>query len=331
MRRALVAPDTVVRERRGAVARGARSARGVAGAGRGAPRRGDATRRGRGERDRGSARDRRGDPHAPGGSRRGRMPTRRALLEAEIEGAPEAFRLATARLLGSLGVYAGTSAASSCCSRIRARAYGAPPSRPRPHRSGDSSSRCACARRRGAVGSHRGGHRTGAGSETRRSLADLASLMDDAEPRVGAAALRGLARWVQVADNEEPRGRALLLLSGGARARGRFGPRGARRTDGIGGEDAVALARGALAEPRCCEIVEAAVACVGHARWPRVADAAASLARARALERAGARGAGHGGAPSGAGHTGPDPPAGGERDEFVRAAILTRAATLESH
>jgi HEAT repeat protein len=154
--------------------------------------------------------------------------------------------------------------------------------------------------------------------------------MDDAEPRVGAAALRGLARWVEVADNEDARGRALLLLSVGLAHGGAAGLAALDALAGIGGEEAVTLARGALASPDS-EIAEAAVACIGrhcgraallellpslgHSHWSVRARVAQVMEERRHV------------------HAMPSliRQLEEERDEFVRAAILTALATLESH
>jgi len=251
-----------------------------------------------------------------------------ALLEAQIEAAPEAYRLATARLLASLGCPAqqrrielllSDPSASVRRAAVEALARIAPGQ--------IEPLRCALADEAPLV--RIGAITALAGSGNPAVLSDLASLMEDSEPRVGAAALRALARWVRAADNEEARGRALLLLSVGLAHGGASGLAALDALTGIGGEDAVTLARGALASPDC-EIVEAAVACValhggraslplllpllGHKDWnvrARVAQVMeerrhvhAMPALIRQLEA--------------------------ERDEFVRAAILTALATLES-
>jgi HEAT repeat protein len=252
-----------------------------------------------------------------------------ALLEAEIEGAPDAFRLATARLLGSIGcsghqrrieLLLSDPSASVRRAAIEALARVAPGQL--------ELLRCALADESPLV--RIGAVTALAGSGDPAVVADLASLMDDAEPRVGAAALRGLAIWVQVAGNEEARGRALLLLSVGLAHGGASGLAALDALTRIGGEDAVALAHSALASPDG-EIVEAAVACIGqhgsrsslsqllallgHPHWnvrARVAQVMeerrqvhAMPALIRQLEE--------------------------ERDEFVRAAVLTALATLEIH
>jgi HEAT repeat protein len=251
-----------------------------------------------------------------------------ALLEAESEGAPEAFRLATARLLGSLGcrdhqqrieLLLLDPSASVRRAAVEALARVAPGQL--------ELLRCALADESPLV--RIGAVTALAASGDPAVVADLASLMDDSEPRVGAAALRGLARWVQAADNEEARGRALLLLSVGLAHGGASGLAALDALVRIGGEEAVTLAQSALRSPDC-EIVEAAVACVGqhggrkelpellpllgHPHWSvraRVAQVMeerrhvhAMPALIRQLEE--------------------------ERDEFVRAAVLTALATLES-
>ena len=251
-----------------------------------------------------------------------------ALLEAEIEGAPEAFRLATARLIGSLGaaghrrrieLLLSDPSASVRRAAVEALARIAPGQL--------ELLRCALADESPQV--RIGAVLALAGSGNPAVIADLASLMDDAEPRVGAAALRGLARWVGAAVDQEARGRALLLLSVGLAHGGVSGLAALDALAQIGGEEVVALAQGALASPDC-ELVEAAVACVGthggraalkellpllgHPHWnvrARVAQVMeerrqvqAMPALIRQLEE--------------------------EQDEFVRAAILTALATLES-
>jgi HEAT repeat protein len=160
-------------------------------------------------------------------------------------------------------------------------------------------------------------------------VADLASAMEDREPRVGAAALRGLAAWVQAAASEEARGRALLLLSVGLAHGGGAGLAALDSLTAIGGDDAVSLARGALAH-REPELAEAAVACIGrHGSAAALAELVPLLAsphwnvRARVARVCEERRQVHA------------MPAlirqlEAERDEFVRAAILTALATLES-
>jgi len=251
-----------------------------------------------------------------------------ALLEAEIEEAPQAFRLAMARLLGSLGgpahqrrieLLLSDPSATVRRAAVEALAHIAPGQL--------ELLRCALADE--SPGVRVGAVSALAGSGDPAVIADLASMMDDSDPRVAAAALRGLARWVQAADNEEARGRALLLLSVGLAHGGTSGLAALDALARIGGEDAVALAQGALSSPDC-EIVEAAVGCVGqhgsraslqglllllgHPHWnvrARIAQVMeerrhvhAMPALIRQLEE--------------------------ERDEFTRAAILIALATLES-
>jgi HEAT repeat protein len=251
-----------------------------------------------------------------------------ALLEAESDGAPERFRLATARLLGCIGsrshqqrVELLLSDPSAAVRRAAVEAL----ARVAPQQL--ELLRCALADEAPQV--RIGAAAALAASGDPGAVADLASLLDDAEPRVAVSALRALATWVRAVDSDEARQRALLLLSVGL-AHG--GPSGLAALDAlgvIGGEDAVELARDALgsADP---EIAEAAVACVGaHGSRTALNDLLPTLAhaawnvRARVAQVMEERRHVHA-IPSLIRQLDE------ERDDFVRGAILTALGTLES-
>jgi HEAT repeat protein len=251
-----------------------------------------------------------------------------ALLEAELDGAPEGFRLATARLLACIGradhqqrIELLLSDPSPAVRRaaVEALAKVAPQQL--------ELLRCALADEAPQV-------RVGAAAALAASgdpgvVADLAGLLDDSEARVVVAALRALATWAQAVGSEEARGRALLLLSVGLAHGGSSGLAALDALGAIGGEDAVDLAKDALgsADP---EIAEAAIACVGahgsrtavnqllpclsHAAWNVRARAAQVMQERRHV------------------HAIPSliRQLDEERDEFVRAAILAALGTLES-
>jgi HEAT repeat protein len=252
-----------------------------------------------------------------------------ALLEAELDGAPESFRLATARLLG--GIRSGgrreriqllLSDPSAAVRRAAVEAL----ARVAPREL--EPIRCALADEAPQV-------RIGAAAALAASgdpavVADLASLLEDAEPRVVVAALRALAVWARAVGTDDAHQRALLLLSVGLVHGGSSGLAALDALGAIGGEDAVELARRALgsADP---EIAEAAVGCVGaHGSRAALNDLLASLAhpawnvRARAAQVMEERR-----------HVHAIPTLirqlDEERDDFVRGAILTALGTLESH
>lgn len=251
-----------------------------------------------------------------------------ALLEAESEGAPEGFRLATARLLGRICSAAhrqrielllSDPSADVRRAAIEALAQVAPQQL--------EPLRCALADEAPLV-------RIGAATALAASgdpavVADLASLMDDGEPRVVAAALRALASWAKASDDEAASGRALLLLSVGLAHGGAAGLAALDAISVIGGEDAVALALTALLRPEP-ELAEAAVACIGlHVARARLSELLPSLdhpawnVRARVAQVMQERR-----------HVHAIPALiqqlDAERDEFVRGAILTALASLES-
>ena len=249
-----------------------------------------------------------------------------ALLEAEIDGAPEGFRLATARLLGCIGctghqerIELLLSDPSDAVRRAEALSRVAPRQL--------EPLRCALADESPQV-------RIGAAAALAMSgdpavVADLASLLDDNEPRVVGAALRALSSWALAAGSEEARERALLLLSVGLAHGGASGLAALDALSAIGGDDAVELAKDALgsSDP---EIAEAAIGCVGahggraalsqllpsleHAAWNVRARVAQVMEERRHV------------------HAIPSliRQLDAERDDFVRAAILAALATLES-
>jgi HEAT repeat protein len=251
-----------------------------------------------------------------------------ALLEAEIDGAPEAFRLATARLLGCIAcpghrerveLLLSDPSAAVRRAAVEALAQVAPQQL--------EPLRCALADESPQV---RIGAATAlAASGDAAAVADLASLLDDDEPRVVVAALRALATWALAAGSDEARERALLLLSVGLAHGGSSGLAALDALSAIGGDDAVELAKDALgsADP---EIAEAAIACVGahggraaltnllprleHAAWNVRARVAQVMEERRHV------------------HAIPSliRQLDAERDDFVRGAILAALATLES-
>jgi HEAT repeat protein len=251
-----------------------------------------------------------------------------ALLEAELDGAPEGFRLATARLLGSTGsggrrerieLLLSDPSAAVRRAAVEALARVAPQEL--------ELLRCALADEAPQV-------RIGAAAALAASgdaavVADLASLLEDAEPRVVVAALRALAVWARAVGTDDARQRALLLLSVGLAHGGSSGLAALDALSQIGGEDAVELARRALdsADP---ELAEAAVGCVGaHGSRAALNDLLPSLAhpgwnvRARAAQVMAERR-----------HVHAIPTLirqlDAERDDFVRGAILAALGTLES-
>jgi HEAT repeat protein len=250
------------------------------------------------------------------------------LLEAEIDGAPEGFRLATARLLGEIGgpghrerVELLISDPSPSVRRAAVEAFA------RVAPGALEPLRCALADEAPQV-------RIGAATALAESgdpgaVADLASLLDDTEPRVAVAALRALASWAVSAGSADARERALLLLSVGLAHGGSSGLAALDALSAIGGDDAVDLAKDALgsSDP---EIAEAAIACVGahggraalnqllpcleHAAWNVRARVAQVMEERRHVHAI---------------------PAlirqlDAEPDDFVRTAILAALATLES-
>lgn len=251
-----------------------------------------------------------------------------ALLDAEMDGAPEGFRLASARLLGCIG---------GAAHRARLELLLSDPSAPVRRAAVESLARVApqqlellrCALADESPQVRIGAANALASSGDAAAVADLAGLLDDPEPRVVVAALRSLAAWAQAAGSDEARQRALLLLSVGL-AHG--GPSGLAALDAlfaIGGEEAVDLARDALASADP-EIAEAAVACIGaHGGRAALNDLLPALAhpawnvRARVAQVIEERR-----------HVHAIPTLirqlDQERDDFVRGAILTALGTLES-
>ena len=251
-----------------------------------------------------------------------------ALLDAELDGAPEGFRLATARLLGCIGCGAHRERVELLLSDPSAavrRAAVEALARVAPRQL--ELLRCALADEAPQV-------RIGAAAALAASgdpavVADLASLLDDAEPRVVVAALRALATWARAVGSVEARQRALLLLSVGLAHGGSSGLAALDALGAVGGKDAVELARDALgsADP---EIAEAAVACVGaHGDREALSDLLPALAhpawnvRARVAQVMEERRHVHA-MPSLIRQL------DAERDDFVRGAILTALGTLES-
>jgi HEAT repeat protein len=252
-----------------------------------------------------------------------------ALLETHYEGAPQGFRLATARLLGRFGgahhverVELLLSDPSAAVRRAAVEAL----ARIAPGRV--EALRCALADEAPLV--RAGAAAALAASGDPAAVADLAALTDDGDPRVAAAALRALAVWASAADSEPARERALLLLSVGLAHGGVAALAALDALATLGGPDAVALAFGALPSPDP-EVVEAAVACVGrhgsredlgrllagleHPHWS-VRARTVQVMQERRFVRA--------------------MPAilrrlEDERDEFVREAALAALRTLESH
>jgi HEAT repeat protein len=250
-----------------------------------------------------------------------------ALLETELDGAPEGFRLATARLLGCLRsgrrerieLLLSDPSAAVRRAAVEALARVAPQEL--------ELLRCALADESPQV-------RIGAATALAASgdpgvVADLASLLEDAESRVVVAAVRALAVWARAVGSDDARQRALLLLSVGLAHGGSSGLAALDALGQIGGEDAVELARRALgsADP---EIAEAAVGCVGaHGSRAALNDLLPSLAhpawnvRARAAQVMEERR-----------HVHAIPTLirqlDEERDDFVRGAILAALGTLES-
>ena len=251
-----------------------------------------------------------------------------ALLEAQLDGAPEGFRLATARLLACIGraehqqrveLLLSDPSASVRRAAIEALAKVAPQQL--------ELLRCALADESPQV--RIGAAAALAASGDPGAVADLAGLLDDSEARVVVAALRALATWARAVGSEEAHGRALLLLSVGLAHGGSSGLAALDALGVIGGDDAVELAKDALgsSDP---EIAESAIACVGahggrtalngllpclaHAAWNVRARAAQVMQERRHVHAI---------------------PAlirqlDEERDEFVRAAILAALGTLES-
>jgi HEAT repeat protein len=251
-----------------------------------------------------------------------------ALLEAELDGAPEGFRLATARLLGCI---------RSSGHRRRIELLLSDPSAPVRRAAVEALARVAPQELellRCALADESPQVRIGAATALAASgdpavVADLASLLEDAEPRVVVAALRALATWVRAIDTDDARSRALLLLSVGLAHGGSSGLAALDALGAIGGEDAVELARRALTSPDP-EIAEAAVGCVGaHGSRAALNDLLPSLAhpawnvRARAAQVMEERR-----------HVHAIPTLirqlDEERDDFVRGAILAALGTLES-
>jgi HEAT repeat protein len=251
-----------------------------------------------------------------------------ALLDAEMDGAPEGFRLASARLLGCIGTAAHRERLELLLSDPSAavrRAAVESLARVAPQQL--EQLRCVLADEAPQV--RIGAANALAASGDAAVVADLAGLLDDAEPRVVVAALRALAVWARAAGSDEARHRALLLLSVGLAHGGPSGLAALDALGAIGGEDAVELARDALASADP-EIAEAAVACVG-AHGGRVAlnDLLPALAhpawnvRARVAQVMEERRHVHA-IPSLIRQLDQ------ERDDFVRGAILTALGTLES-
>jgi HEAT repeat protein len=251
-----------------------------------------------------------------------------ALLEAELDGAPEAFRLATARLLGCI---------RSGGHRERIELLLSDPSAAVRRAAVESLARVAPRELellRCALADESPQVRIGAASALAASgdeavVADLASLLEDREPRVVVAALRALATWARAVDSDDARSRALLLLSVGLAHGGSSALAALDALGLIGGEDAVELAHRALASPDP-EIAEAAVGCVGaHGSRAALNDLLPSLGhpawnvRARAAQVMEERR-----------HVHAIPTLirqlEEERDDFVRAAVLAALGTLES-
>lgn len=251
-----------------------------------------------------------------------------ALLEAELDGAPEAFRLATARLLACIGgsghrgrveLLLSDPSAAVRRAAVEALARVAPQEL--------ELLRCALADESPQV-------RIGAATALAASgdpavAADLASLIGDAEPRVVVAALRGLATWARAVGSAEARERVLRLLAEGLARGGAAGLAALDALGTLGGREAVALARETLdsADP---EIAEAAVACIGaHGEREALTDLVPALAhpawnvRARVAQVMEERRHVHA-MPSLIRQLDE------ERDDFVRGAILTALRTLES-
>jgi HEAT repeat protein len=184
------------------------------------------------------------------------------LLETHFEGAPEAFRLAVARLLGRFGAAHHVSRVevllSDPSTEVRRAAVEAV-ARIAPARV--EVLRCALADEAPRV-------RIGAAMALGASgdatvVADLAALAEDGDPRVAGAALRALARWARAEGSDMARERALVLLAGGLGRGGVTSLAALEALTDLGGTDAVELAFDALASPDP-EVAEAAVACIGR-------------------------------------------------------------------
>jgi HEAT repeat protein len=251
------------------------------------------------------------------------------LLEAHFEGAPDAFRLAVARLLGHFGtphqVPRIELLLSDPSAEVRRAAVEAV-ARVAPARV--DVLRCALADEEPRV---RAGAAMALGtSGDAAAMADLAALADDGDPRVSGAALRALAEWALAEGSGMARERALVLLSIGITRGGMAALASLEALTRLGGADAVALAFDALTSPDP-EVAEAAVACVGkhggrdeltrlldclgHAHWnvrARTVQVMQERRHVRAIPSILRR-------------------LEGERDEFVREVALAALHALESH
>lgn len=250
------------------------------------------------------------------------------LLETYCEGAPSAFRLAVARLLGHFGTPLHVPRLelllSDPSAEVRRAAVEAV-ARVAPARV--DVLRCALADEEPRV---RAGAAIALGSSGDAAvMADLAALAEDADSRVSGAALRSLADWALSEGSAMARERALVLLSIGITRGGMAALASLEALTRLGGSDAVELAFGALASPEP-EVAEAAVVCIGrhgsrdeltrlldclgHAHWnvrARTVQVMQERRNVRAIPSILRR-------------------LDGERDEFVREASLAALHTLES-
>ncbi|MEN8161448.1 MAG: HEAT repeat domain-containing protein, partial [Myxococcota bacterium] len=184
------------------------------------------------------------------------------LLETHFEGAPDAFRLAAARLLGRFGAAHHVARVelllSDPSAEVRRAAVEAVV-RIAPARV--EVLRCALADEAPRV---RAGAATALGASGDATVvADLAVLAEDGDLSVSGAALRALARWALAEESDTARERALVLLSGGLGRGGVSSLAALEALTELGGKDAVELAFDALASPDP-EVAEAAVACIGR-------------------------------------------------------------------
>jgi HEAT repeat protein len=250
------------------------------------------------------------------------------MLEAHFEGAPDAFRLAVARLLGHFGTAHDVPRIelllSDPSAEVRRAAVEAV-ARVAPARV--DVLRCALADEEPRV---RAGAAIALGvSGDAAVMADLAVLADDRDSRVSGAALRAVAEWALVDGGDVARERALFLLSIGITRGGMAALASLEALTRLGGSDAVELAWGALMSPEP-EVAEAAVVCIGrhggrdalarlldclgHPHWnvrARTVQVMQERRHVRAIPSILRR-------------------LDGERDEFVREAALAALRTLES-
>ncbi len=250
------------------------------------------------------------------------------LLEAHLEGASDALRLAVARLLGRFGTADHVPHLELLLldpvAEVRRAAVEAVAEIAPAH---VEVLRCALADEEPRV-------RAGAAMALGKSgdagvVADLAALSEDGDARVSGAALRALARWAVAEGSMTARERALVLLSIGLARGGMAALAALEALTELGGSDAVALAFDVLTSPEP-EVVEAAVACIGrhggrdelarlldclgHPHWnvrARTVQVMQERRHVRAIPAILRR-------------------LEGERDEFVREAALAALHTLES-